>query len=126
MEHNFHSPLEIILRLENSFGRIVRPQSSVHLPIEIAAVTLLVSIRKLQQSFTSLGQSNFWLGVTDARVRIQAGFSASKRLEEVSPKGAFVCCVHLVKSRAESTDALGGLQRKHFERQRLLNDLVPF
>ena|ERR1700687_1269487 len=84
-----------------------------------------VTARFLHSPFTSLGQSNFRLGVTDARVRIQAGFSACKRLEEVSPKCTFVCCVHLVKSRAESTDALGGLRKKHFGRQRLLDDLVP-
>src|ERR1017187_8962759 len=68
---------------------------------------------------------NFRLGVTDARVRIQTGFSTRKRLEEVSPKCAFVGFAYLVKSRAESTDATGDLRRKHFGRQRLLDDLVP-
>src|SRR5271157_3400869 len=113
--------------LAGSFAFSVR----FHLPIEIAAVTLLVCVRKLQQSFTAHGQSSpliafrdFRLGVTDARVWIQAGFSTRKCLEEVSPKCAFVCFAHLVKSRAESTDALGHLRRKHFRWQRLL-DLVP-
>src|ERR1019366_8752315 len=101
-------------------------------PMEIAAVTFLVCVRKLQQSFTAHGHSShriafcdFRLAVTDARVRIQAGLSTRKCLEEVSPKCALVCFAHLVKSRAESTDALGDLRRKHFRRQRLLDDLVP-
>src|SRR5580704_17714935 len=104
----------------------------VRLPIEITAVTLLVCVRKLQQSFAAHGPSahfvvfrDFWLGVTDAGVRIQAGFSTRKCLEEVGPKCAFVCFAHLVKSRAESTDIVRDLRRKHFGRQRLLDDLVP-
>jgi hypothetical protein len=54
-----------------------------------------------------------------------AAATARKRLEEVSPKCAFVCFAHPVKSRAELTDALGYPRRKHFGRQCLLDDLVP-
>jgi hypothetical protein len=37
----------------------------------------------------------------------------------------FICCAHLVKSWAESSHAAGDLRRKHFGRQRFLDDLVP-
>jgi hypothetical protein len=38
----------------------------------------------------SIAFRDFRLGVTDARGRIQAGFSTRKRMEEVRPKRAFV------------------------------------
>jgi hypothetical protein len=107
VHQNLHSTFEIVLRLENGFGRIVRLERTVHLPIEIAAVTLLVCVCKLQQSFTAHAYGAFRLAVTDARIRIQSGFRTCKRLEEVSPKCAFVCCAHLLKSRAELTHAAG-------------------
>src|ERR1700722_5301406 len=123
VDQDFHSTLEIVLRLENGFGRIVRLKRTVHLPIEIAAVTLLVGVRKLQQSFTADDYSAFRLVVTDAGIRIQSGFSTGKRLEEVGPKCAFICCAHVVKSRAESAHATGDLRRKHFGWQRFLDDV---
>ena len=53
VEQNLHSTFEIVLRLENGFGRIVRLECTIHFPIEIAAVTRLVCVRKLQQSLTA-------------------------------------------------------------------------
>jgi hypothetical protein len=125
VEQNFHSTFEIVLRLEDAFGWIVGLQQTVHSPTEIAAITLVVCVSKLQQSFTAHGDCAFWLSVTDAGVRVQAGLSACKRLEEVRPKCAFVGFARFVKSWAESTHAAGDLRRKHFGRQRLLDDLVP-
>src|SRR5208282_4839012 len=132
VEQNLHSTFEVVLRLENGFGRIVRLERTVHFPIEIAAVTRLICVCKLQQSLTAHSPSAYLIGfracppgLTDVRVLIQAGFSARKCLEEISPKCTFVGFAHLVKSRAESTDAPGDPRRKHFGRQRLLDDLVP-
>ena len=93
--------------------------------LKIAAVTLVVCVGKLQQPFTAHGLYAFRFGVTNARIRIQSGFSCCKCLEEVSPKCAFVGFGHLVKSWAESTHAPGDLRRKHFGRQRILDDPVP-
>lgn len=125
VDQNLHSAFEIVLCLENGFGRIVRLERPVRWPIEIAALTLVVCIRKLQQSFTAHGRRAFRIAVTDARMWIQSGFSTCKRLEKISPKCAFVRRTHLEKPRAESTHALGDLGRKHFGGQRLLDDVVP-
>ncbi len=132
VDQDLHSTFEIVLRLENRFGRIVRLSLTVHLPIEIASVTLLICVRKLQQSLAAhshpayfIAFRAFWIGVPDGCVWIQAGFSTRKCLKKVSPKCAFVGFSHLIKSRAESPDTLWDLRGKHSLRHGPLDDPIP-
>ncbi len=89
VSQDLHSALKIVLGLEDGPGRIVRFQSAVGLPIEIAAVTLLVCVGELQQSLRTSGHAAYFvtfgyfrLRVMRAGLGIQTRLRTGKRLEK--------------------------------------------
>lgn len=84
-------------------------QVAIGFPVEVAVVTLLIFVGKLQQSFAVdvlmrdvIHFVDFWFRMAHICSRVQARFGARQGLKEIRPESALVDFIQLIEARTEA------------------------
>ena len=129
---NADAAAEIVGRVEDGAAGVLLRETTVVLPVEVAAVEIGVLVGELEKALLLDGLVgdlvelvDGGLGVVDDDGLVEAGFGAGEGLEEVGPEGALIGLGFAGEVGAEAVDGAGGGGGEHVGRQGALDEGVP-